>query len=144
MSAIKDENFYYELAFFLSSSISENEKEEKLNNILKLIEELKGTILETVPLELKALAYPIKKETSGYFGVVKFKLDGSLMEELNKQLKLLPEMLRFLIVKKEEIKKPVPLKKMEKEKTKVETKKEEEKEVSLEELEKKLEEILKE
>lgn len=149
MSNLKEENIFYELAAFLSSNLSDTEAEEKFNNIIKQIEELNGLILETNLPRLEPLAYPIKKETSGYFCVVTFKVESEMIEEIQKRLKLLPEILRFMIVKKKEKPQKVDHQKFKAQvkKGKKEGEKErikEEKEVSLEELDKKLSEILKE
>lgn len=150
MSDLKEENIFYELSAFFSSNLSDKEAEEKFNNLLKQIEDFNGTVLETSLPRLEMLAYPINKETSGYFCLVKFRTDGGLIEELQKKLKLMPEILRFIILKKEETSVKIDHQKKlktEAKRLKADKKREEfkeEREVSLEELDKKLNEILKE
>ncbi|MGB9726511.1 MAG: 30S ribosomal protein S6 [Minisyncoccia bacterium] len=144
------ENIFYELTFFLSSKLNDKEAEEKFNNLIKEIEELKSSVLETSLPRLEFLAYPIKKETSGYFCLVKFKIERELIQELEKKLKLMPEILRYLLLKKEEITQKFESRKkyqvsLKRGKSELGVEKpEKEKEVSLEELDKKLNEILKE
>lgn len=145
-----EENIFYELTFFLSSKLNDKEAEEKFNNLIKQIEEMGGSVLETTLPRLELLAYPIKKETSGYFCLAKFKIEGEVIKELEKKLKLMPEILRFLLLKKEEIGQKVGFQKKQRLvskrlKSELQTERpKEEKEVSLEELDKKLNEILKE
>ncbi len=43
-------------------------------------------------------AYPIKKQTSGFFGYVKFSAHPEVIEAIDKALRALPLILRFLIV----------------------------------------------
>ncbi len=150
MSEAKEKNFFYELVIFLSSNITDKEAEEKFNNFVKQIEELGGAILETNLPRLELLSYPIKKETSGYLCLTKFKIEEGKIEELKKKLSLTPEILRFSVFRKQEsVQKPIrrrvfktaPLKTQE---IKEKSAPKETSEVSLEELEQKLNEILKE
>ncbi len=146
MAKKKLENFFYELALFLTSNLSDKEAEEKFNNLIKEIENLGGSIKETNLPRLQPLAYEIKKENSGYFCTVSFKLDPEKIEELNKILKLDTLILRYLIVKKIEKTKPQPSLRHipSKETFSKAEEKEISQEVSLEELDRKLDELLKE
>ncbi len=146
----KEKYFFYELVIFLSSNLTDKEAEEKFNNFVKQIEEADGTIMETNLPHLELLAYPIKKETSGYFCVVRFEIEEGKIEELEKKLSLSPDILRFSIFRKQKLtQKPTRRKIFRAVSSKTEEIKEksvpkETGEVSLEELEQKLNEILKE
>jgi ribosomal protein S6 len=150
----------YELSFWLSSELNEKEAEIKFNDLLKELEKL-GSLINVSQLpQLKPLAYPIKKEKTihenAYFGFVQFSLEKNLITSLKKSLNLNNEIIRFLIIHKEikqKIKIPSgffkksSLNKSEKEeirsKEKPEKPEKPEKEISLEELDEKLNEILK-
>ncbi len=150
MSEAKEKKFFYELVIFLSSNLADKEAEEKLNNFVKQIEELGGAILETNLPRLELLSYPIKKETSGYLCLARFKIEEEKLEELRKKLSLTPEILRFSIFKKQElVQKPIKRRVFKTVPSKAKGIKEESvsketTEVNLEELEQKLNEILKE
>ena len=147
----------YELSFWLSSELDEKEAEKKFNDLLKELEKL-GSLINVSQLpQLKPLAYPIKKEKkfyeNAYFGFIQFSLEKNLIIPLKKSLHFNNEIIRFLIIRKE-IKEKIKIPsgffkkssstKIKKEETK--SKEQEEKpgkEISLEELDEKLNEILK-
>ena len=47
----------------------------------------------------RGLAYPIKKQTEGNFIVFYFEMDPQKLKEVNRQLGILPNLLRHLVVK---------------------------------------------
>ncbi|MDD5760699.1 MAG: 30S ribosomal protein S6 [Candidatus Pacebacteria bacterium] len=153
----------YELSFWLSSELEEKKAEEKFNDLLKHLEELGAAISISQLPQLKPLAYPIKKgknlNLNGYFSFVRFTLAKDSIAPLQKKLKFDEDIIRFFIttLRKESkqkiripsaiFKKPLfekskrPLKETMK-KPEPEKEGEEGRELSLEELDKKLNEIL--
>ncbi|MBI4185482.1 30S ribosomal protein S6 [Candidatus Berkelbacteria bacterium] len=71
-----------------------------------------GTALEAAQARLmnerllgrRTLAYPIAKQTAGYYTTLRFQAEPSVVAELNRTLNLNPGVLRFLIVTVPEIK----------------------------------------
>jgi len=94
--------------------------------VKKEIETLGGKILAVNSLGQRQLAYPIKKETAGYYTVINFEIDPGKVLELNKKLGLSQEILRHIILvaqaAKIEAPKPVETKIAEKPVEKVEEK----------------------
>jgi small subunit ribosomal protein S6 len=151
---------HYELFFVGSIKLSEGEQEVLLEKISKQAMSLGITVTLTKEVGKRRLAYPIKKESQGYYFLLEF--DGE-----QSQIK---KVLRFLILRKrvktaEEIVQETRLREKiegkkreaeraelvnEQERIKEETKKEEVKKpesvkkISLEDLDKKLDDILKE
>lgn len=139
----------YELTYIISSEITTEQAETEAKNIESFIQDKEGVILKSENPSPKTLAYPIKKQGSGFFAVLEFQLEpkelGKLKEKLQKNDKIIRHML--IIKNPEKIqkerrirKKPLvssPL---------VEAIKEEKtnKKVELREIEEKLEEILSE
>lgn len=146
----KDPN--YELSFWFSSRLDEKEIGQKFDNLLKQLKDFGALIIFNELPQLKQLAYPVKKENNAYFGYVQFKFPKESLPSLEGKLRLDNEILRFMIFRiklkeKQQVssqfsKKPI-FKKQKSEEEKKE-KKTQEKEISLEELDKKLNEILKE
>ncbi len=112
---------------------------------------LDGEIKKELAPEKKKLAYPIKKQLFGHFIANEFQLDPEKIAELDKQLRSESDILRFLIVgqeKQKERKARTGIAKPKKAAAasfaastfKAETKPER---VKIEELDKKLEELLK-
>jgi len=81
----------YEITFITQ----EDQKEKPVKTIL---EGLNGKILNTSSLGQKTLAFPIKKEKSGFYTTVNFEIEPEKLTDLNKKLALEEEILRFLIV----------------------------------------------
>jgi ribosomal protein S6 len=129
----------YELSFFIK-------EEADLEKIKAFLTNRGFEITYISELEKRQTAYPIKKETSAYFGFCHFLAYADEVASLNKDLRIENYCLRFLIVsnpvKKTEGKqsrKPSNL--AEKKTSKIEQKPADA--ITNEELEKKLEEILK-
>ncbi len=143
---LKQQN--YELSFWLSPRLGEEEIEQRLNNIVKDIEQMGGVVTFNQLPQLKQLAYPIKKEKNGYFGYLKFQSSRDKIGELKKKLDFNKDILRYLIIKIEEIvsqRKPVPKKGLLTRRRKsisLMDKKEPKEKINIEELDKKLNEIL--
>src|SRR3989344_6081323 len=87
----------YELTYIISSEITSEESEAVAKNIESLIQEKEGVILKSEKPSPRTLAYPIKKQASGFFGVLEFQLEpehfGELKEKLQKNDKIIRHML---------------------------------------------------
>lgn len=153
---------HYELLYIVPTSYSVDELKPITEKVAQLIKEQDGQLSKKDDLGKLKLAYPIKQQTHGYYQLIEFDLPRKNLKKLNASLSLTSKVLRFLIVKKkiktekelakekelqaklakkkeqaiEEIKaaKEEPKEKPKQEKTKAK--------VSLEDLDKKLDEIL--
>lgn len=98
----------YELAYIISSKISEEESQEISRRINNLIQEKGGIVSESQLPKKIALGYPIKKQVFAWFQTTYFSLDSSFLSELVKNLKEEKDILRHLALKvrKPRIKKP--------------------------------------
>jgi len=88
----------YELSFWLTSNLNESEAEAVFNEIAKKIESWGGQIINTQIPQLKPLSYKIKKETNGYFGFVQFSGSENKLSDLEKEIRLNDKILRFIII----------------------------------------------
>ncbi|MEK7452961.1 MAG: 30S ribosomal protein S6 [Patescibacteria group bacterium] len=88
----------YELAYFLSSSISEDEVSSYLKKLQELMKKHSGEIVKDELPQIKNLAYEIKHENQGYFGYMHFKISPKDISELTTSINLTAGyVLRFLI-----------------------------------------------
>ncbi|PIQ91959.1 MAG: 30S ribosomal protein S6 [Parcubacteria group bacterium CG11_big_fil_rev_8_21_14_0_20_39_14] len=143
------ENFkQYELNYFLPLNLSGEEISDFPNKFNNFLTEIQGKIENIGKLKIQRFAFLIKNHSRGYWGEIKFSADPAKISELEKRLKLEEEILRFsieavppikqgaeLLAKKPKIKTKKPTLP----EIKSETKKEK---VKLEEIDKKLEEII--
>lgn len=88
----------YEIAYILSSSIAEEAVTEHSQKIAARIEAEKGIISHSETPQKRRLAYPIGKESNGYFGWIKFTALPDAIAGLEKNLKAEASLLRHLIV----------------------------------------------
>jgi len=149
-----EQNDNYELSFWLSPQLDEKAIEQKFDSLLKQIEKLGALIIFNQSPQLKQLAYPIKKERNAYFGYIQYMLSKDSSVRLKEEIMLDNDIIRFMILNKPKEEKRAPRRTLSKhvfseQKSKIEKKvekgsKKEEKVISLEELDKKLSEILKE
>lgn len=125
----------YALSFLLPNLTLEN-KNRILEEIEARIKKLQGKI-EDKFFERKRFVYPVKKNQTGIFGEIVFSLEAEGLLQFGEFLKFHPQILRTIIERKKEtvplISKREPLSFTRKKKGKV----------KIEELDKKLEELLK-
>jgi len=91
----------YEAIFIISSKLSENEVKdisEEFKNIIAANDKIK--VLET-SVEMRTLAYPIKKETKGIFLTYKFNAPPETISNIKEAIKHREEILRTTFIKKE-------------------------------------------
>jgi ribosomal protein S6 len=133
----------YELTYLISPELSEQEADSLLTEINSFIKEKGGILEKNLPLLKKQLGYSVKKKITAYLASVIFQIKPIELKEIKKQIESNPKILRYLVltVIKEKfkiisksVKIPLIIKK-----TKEITP---QKKVKLEEIEKKLEEIL--
>lgn len=90
----------YEVAFLAKSL-----EEEKA--LTELIKQYRGSVLQKGAFQEIKLAYPIKKQTSAYFGYLRFEFLPEDVDKLSEALKLHPGILRHLIITPPAVKKTV-------------------------------------
>ena len=97
----------YRLVFLVSSKLELKKAKEVTLEIQNLIEKEQGEIKETKEILKTVLAYEIKKENSAYLGSIQFNYLSEKILDLEKILKENSSLLRFLIIavlKKKKIK----------------------------------------
>ncbi len=91
----------YEVGFLVRN---EGDKEE----VVKTLKNHKSSVIDDGGISRIKLAYPIKKEDFAYFGYLHFSCAPENIKELRNELKTSSKVLRFIIVSQ-----PVPVKKSE-------------------------------
>lgn len=73
-----------------------------IDNMKKIITDGKGKIVETKEMGERKLAYPIKKELSGYYYVLKVEANSDVVNEFDRRALIDESILRHLIIKLDE------------------------------------------
>ena len=92
----------YELTYIVSPELISEEAEAKSKEIETIIQNKEGSILKQLNPIAKTLSYPIKKQASGYLGVLEFQLEPERLNELEENLKKDEKIVRHMVI----IKKP--------------------------------------
>ncbi len=96
------ENFRdYELVFVLKPDIADENLDAAVEKTSQLITNRGGTITATEKWGKRKLAYPIKEFTEGNYILSRFKLQPASSRELENNLQIAEEIIRYLIVKTE-------------------------------------------
>jgi len=98
----------YELLFFASLA-NENKIDSIKKDVTEILESLDGKLSGVFSdIGKRKLAYPIKHNTHAFFSFVRFELDERQnIPEMNKRLGLYDKIMRHIIVRADEIGKPV-------------------------------------
>ena len=90
----------YELSYLLTPDVAEEKLDFETAELLKIISENGGEMIESNIPKKRWLAYPVKKQNQAYFGVIYFNIDKENLGEIKKNLSFNKNVLRFLIVNK--------------------------------------------
>jgi small subunit ribosomal protein S6 len=89
----------YELIFIVQPELSEEEVKAITDRYLQIITAQKGTIIKTEDWGKRRLAYDIKKQSKGNYILVDFYGQGSMIQEIERNLKIDDNILKFITVK---------------------------------------------
>ncbi len=93
----------YETIFILSNTLGEEAIAATVEKFKKLIAD-NGTLEEVEDWGNRKFAYPIQKQTEGYYTLVHFKSAPEFTAELDRVYNITDGVLRSMIVRKEEVK----------------------------------------
>lgn len=91
----------YETVFIISNQITE----EQRNSLCARIEDLiskNGTIIKKEDLGEKRLAYEIQKQKSAFYYIINFESDSSFIYELERNYRIIDEILKFIVVRQDD------------------------------------------
>jgi small subunit ribosomal protein S6 len=89
----------YEVVYIFHPALDEAAVEEKLGRFHKLVTGPKGAEVAAVDhWGVRQLAYPIRKESQGYYVVAQFVTDPDQISEFERILSLDDDLMRFLVV----------------------------------------------
>jgi len=93
----------YELGVVVRADLEEETFQAEMTRVKGLIERFDGTIDKVDEWGRRKLAYPIQKLTEGMYTFITFTSPAGTPREVESRLRLMESVLRFLIVRKDEI-----------------------------------------
>jgi len=87
---------HYETVFIATPVLSEAQMKEAVTKFKSVITDNGGEIVHEENWGLRKLAYPIQKKTTGFYYLIEFKAEGSLIDKLEIQYRRDERIIRFL------------------------------------------------
>ena len=91
----------YELALVVNAKIEDDAREAVVEKAKNYITRFGGTITEVEEWGKKRLAYEIEKMREAYYYFIQFDAEATCPAELEKRVRIMDNVLRYLVVKKE-------------------------------------------
>ena len=91
----------YEVMFILDPALEDDKKEAAIEAVKEIISS-EGEVGNTDVWGMRKLAYPIEKKNEGYYVVIEFAASTELPKELDRRLKISDNVMRHIIVNKDE------------------------------------------
>jgi len=92
----------YEIMFIVKATMESDKIKKTIDNMKKIVTDGKGKIVETKEMGEKKLAYPINKELTGYYYVLKVEATSEIVHEFDRRASIDESVLRHLIIKLDE------------------------------------------
>ena len=89
----------YEGMIIIDPKLEDEKIKEKIEDVKKIIEK-KGKIEKIDEWGKRQLAYPIKKREEGYYLVIEFEADGSVIQDLRKYMDIGTDYLRYMFIRR--------------------------------------------
>jgi small subunit ribosomal protein S6 len=91
----------YELTFIVHPELDESAFNDVLERVTGWITDGGGEVEKTDLWGKRTLAYPIRKQTEGHYVLMHTQLDPEFCSELERNLRFLEPIMRFLLIAKE-------------------------------------------
>src|SRR5574344_589285 len=92
----------YEMMFIVKTSLDETTVKKTVDELAKVLTDMKGKITNTKDMGQRELAYPINKEVNGFYYVFNFEADNEAVAELDRKARINENIIRHLIIKLDE------------------------------------------
>ncbi len=91
----------YETVFILTPVLSEEQMKEAVEKFKTILTDGGAELLNEELWGLKKLAYPIEKKSTGFYAMIEFKAEPTLISKLEVNYRRDERVLRFLTIKNE-------------------------------------------
>jgi len=89
----------YETVFITTPVLSESQMKEAVEKFKTILTDGGAEIVNEENWGLRKLAYPIQKKSTGFYYLIEFKSEGSLVEKLETEYRRDERIIRFLTVR---------------------------------------------
>lgn len=89
----------YETLLLLSPELGEENRKEIVEKVTGVIASQGGELTETDEWGMRSLAYPVRKQTRGYYVRLVFDAPGALIAEMERIIRITDGIFKFITVK---------------------------------------------
>jgi len=89
----------YETLFVVKPTLTEEEITATITKVKDVLEKEGAELVATDDMGMRKLAYPVDKHARGYYTVLFYKAEGTVIKELERNLKISEDVIKFLSVK---------------------------------------------
>jgi small subunit ribosomal protein S6 len=89
----------YETLFVVKPTLTEEEIAAQITKVKDVLAREGAELVGTDDMGMRKLAYPVEKNDRGYYTVLFYKAEGTLINELERNLKINEDVIKFLTVK---------------------------------------------
>ncbi len=89
----------YEIMFIVKASMEEAEIKKTAEDLKKLLTNKQSKVIDFNEMGRRKLAYPIDKELSGFYYVIKVETNHETIAEFDRKVSINENVLRHLIIK---------------------------------------------
>ena len=86
----------YETVFILTPVLSDAQMKEAVDKFKKVLTDAESTIVNEENWGLRKLAYPIQKKTTGFYNLLEFEADPTVVAKLETAFRRDEKLIRFL------------------------------------------------
>ncbi|RRS30249.1 MAG: 30S ribosomal protein S6 [Epsilonproteobacteria bacterium (ex Lamellibrachia satsuma)] len=89
----------YETLFVVKPTLTEEEIAAQIAKVKDVLAKVEAELVATDDMGMRKLAYPVEKNNRGYYTVLYYKANGEAIAEIERNLKINEEVIKFLTVK---------------------------------------------
>jgi small subunit ribosomal protein S6 len=98
----------YETIVILRPSLGEADNQAVIDRAISTIEDFDGSVIKTDKWALKKLAYPINKETQGYYVYIQYAGLPAGVDEMERVFRIDDKVMKYMTVKLQDVFTPLP------------------------------------
>ena len=89
----------YETLFVVKPTLTDEETAAQIAKVKDVLAKEGAELVGTDDMGMRKLAYPVEKHARGYYTVLFYKGEGTVIKELERNLKINEDVIKFLTVK---------------------------------------------
>lgn len=89
----------YETLFVVKPTLTDEEIAAQITKVKDVLTKEAAELVGTDDMGMRRLAYPVQKNERGYYTVLYYKAEGSVIHELERNLRINEDVIKFLTVR---------------------------------------------